>query len=313
LLWQGVRDTNQFSTARSLLHAGYVAALLWYLIRSGHPVSQIQDLRPVAFPRWKYTPWISVLVTVLVLLMVVISVDGVSLLMLLMIVAAGTIIVVWRGEITLRQVIQGILVAMLAFFAGLPMMKNGFVNESFGYLFTILAVPMYIAGGLLLGHTRLGGLQLLTKQYLPALRSFLLGCLLFVPPGLANAASGSTAGSDFTWVKAGWMPLSLPWWSGLIEETWFRLLLVGLVYFLLRPAFPKHPAPAVLAAVLFSGVTFGLWHGRTLDTLITTGLLYGVPFATLFTRRDWEHAVGAHYMVNMIPWVIVFLQNHVLD
>jgi hypothetical protein len=260
ILWQGLRDTNQFSTARSLLHAGYVAALLWYLIRSGHPVSQLQDLRTVAFPRWKYASWIPVLVTVLVLLMVVISDDGVSLLMLLMIVVAGTIIVVWRGEITLR----------------------------------------------------LGGLQLLTKQYLPALHSFLLGCLLFIPLGLANAASGSTAGSDFTWVKAGWMPLSLPWWSGLIEETWFRLLLVGLVYFLLRPAFPKHTAPAVLAAVLFSGVTFGLGHDRTLEAFLPRDSC-GVPFAVLFARCDWEHAVGAHPMVNMIPWVIVFLQHHVVE
>ena len=307
LLWQGVRDTNQFSIARYLLHAGYAAALLWYFVRSGPPVSQLPDLRPAAFSRWKYAPWIPVLVTALLLLMVVISDDGVSLLMLLMIVAAGAIIVIWRREITLHLVIQGILIAIIAFFAGLPMMTNGFVNESFGYLFTILAVPIYIAGGLLLGHTRLGGLQLLAKQYLPATRSFLLGCLLFVPLGLANAASGSPAGSDFTWVKAGWMPFSLPWWSGLIEETWFRLLLVGLVYFLLRPAFPKHPVLAILTAVLFSGITFGLGHGRTLDTLLTTGLLYGVPFACIFARRDWEHAVGAHYMVNMIPWVIVFL------
>lgn len=104
------------------------------------------------------------------------------------------------------------------------------------------------------------------------------------------------------------MPFSLPWWSGLTEETWFRLLLVGLVYFLLRPAFQKHPLCAVLTAVLFSGITFGLGHGRTLETFLTTGLLYGVPFAFLFARRDWEHAVGAHYMVNMIPWVIVFLE-----
>jgi hypothetical protein len=29
----------------------------------------------------------------------------------------------------------------------------------------------------------------------------------------------------------------------------------------------------------------------------------------VFARRDWEHAVGAHYMVNMIPLVIVFLET----
>jgi hypothetical protein len=104
------------------------------------------------------------------------------------------------------------------------------------------------------------------------------------------------------------MPFSLPWWSALLEETWFRLVLVGLVYFLLRPAFQKHPALAVLAAVFFSGITFGLGHGRTLERFLVTGLLYGVPFAALFARRDWEHAVGAHYMVDMIPWLMLVLR-----
>jgi hypothetical protein len=31
--------------------------------------------------------------------------------------------------------------------------------------------------------------------------------------------------------------------------------------------------------------------------------------AAIFARRDWEHAVGAHYMVNMIPWLMVFLET----
>lgn len=198
LLWQGVRDTNQFGTARYLLHAGYAAALLWHLVRSGPPENQLPVIQPIIFPRWKNAPWVPVLVTALLLLMTAISDDGISLLMLLMVVAAGIIIVFWRKEITLGLVILSLLVAVLAYFAGLPMMKNGFVNEGFGYLFTIFAMPVYLAGGLLLGHTRLGGIQLLAKQYLPALRSFLIGCLFFVPLGLANAANGSPAGSEFT-------------------------------------------------------------------------------------------------------------------
>jgi hypothetical protein len=105
------------------------------------------------------------------------------------------------------------------------------------------------------------------------------------------------------------MPLWLPWFSGIAEETWFRLFLVGLCFFLLRPAFPSRPALAVIAAVLFAGVTFGLGHDRTLENFLVTGLLYGVPFAAVFARRDWEHAVGAHDMVNMIPLVIVFLET----
>jgi hypothetical protein len=103
------------------------------------------------------------------------------------------------------------------------------------------------------------------------------------------------------------MPVWLPWWSGINEETWFRLYLVGLCAFLLRPAFHKHPNLVVVATVLFSGIVFGVGHGRTFEGFLTLGLLYGVPFAAIFAKRDWEHAVGAHYMVNLIPAVSAFL------
>jgi hypothetical protein len=105
------------------------------------------------------------------------------------------------------------------------------------------------------------------------------------------------------------MPFSLPLWSGIVEEIWFRLFLVGLIYILVRPALQKRPALSVLFAVLFSAITFGLGHGETfLERFLVTGLLYGLPMAVAFARRDWEHAVGAHYMINMIPWLVVFLE-----
>jgi hypothetical protein len=65
---------------------------------------------------------------------------------------------------------------------------------------------------------------------------------------------------------------------------------------------------AVVATILFSGITFGMSHGFTLERFLVTGLLYGVSLAAIFARRDWEHAVGAHYMINMIPWVMAFLK-----
>ena len=104
-----------------------------------------------------------------------------------------------------------------------------------------------------------------------------------------------------------WMPIWLPWFSGIAEEVWFRLLLMGICFFILRPILKTHPTLLVILVVLFSGITFGLGHERSLDTFLTTGLLYGVPMAAIFVRRDFEHSVGAHYMVNMIPWIIVFL------
>jgi hypothetical protein len=104
------------------------------------------------------------------------------------------------------------------------------------------------------------------------------------------------------------MPLPLPWFSGLTEEAWFRLFLVSLCTLLVRPASSKRPAIAVVSAVLFSAIPCGLGHGGTLvDRFLVTGMLYGLPLALVYVRRDWEHAVGAHYMINMIPWVMVYL------
>ena len=57
----------------------------------------------------------------------------------------------------------------------------------------------------------------------------------------------------------------------------------------------------------YDSITFGLLHGRDMETFLTTGFLYGAPMAVVFARRDWEHAVGAHYMINMPSWVVAYL------
>jgi hypothetical protein len=307
MLWLDVRDTGQYRVARDILNVGYVAALLWYLARSGPSISQLPKIPPFVFPRWKYGPWIPVLGLILIFGLTAISDDGVFIMMLLMIIATVWILLVWRREIKLRSAIQALAVALFAYLGSLPLL-NGFFSEIMFYLLLILVAPMYIAGALLVTRTDLGGVQLWAKRYRHVLRSFLLGCLLFVPLGLFNAAGGSP-GSDITWMNELWMPFWLPKFPAITEETWFRLLLVGISYFLLRPAFPTRPALPILGAVLFSGITFGLLHDRTLEGFLTTGLLYGLPMAVAFARRDWEHAVGAHYMINFIPMLMVFLET----
>jgi hypothetical protein len=310
MLSYGVRNTDQFRVERYILQAGYVAALFWYLGRTGPSVKHLPDLQPLLLQRWKIGRLIPVLSIALLLALTVLSDESLGILLLpLMMLATICILVVWRREIRLRPAVLGLVVAVIAFLGGLPFWHNSFVGKPVFVVFLVFVPPMFIVGGLLFKRTGLGGSQLYAGRYAEALKSFLGGCLLFVPLGLFNAASGSP-GTGHTWVTQSWMPLTLPWYSGITEEAWFRLFLVSLCYLLLRPAFSKRPVLAVVCAVLFSAITFGLGHsGTLLDRLLTTGLLYGLPMAVIFARRDWEHAVGAHYMINMIPWMMVFLET----
>ncbi len=308
MLLLDVRSTDQYNVALYVLQGSYVAALLWYLGRTGPSVNQMPELSPQVFPRWRYGAWVPVMAIALVFALTVVSDDGGDLLMLLLIVATVWILLAWRREIRLRLAAQGLAVALIAFLAGLPLADNELISETWLYLLPGLSLPMYVAGGLLLSRTGLGGIQLIAERYGEALKSLLWGCLLFVPLGLINAAD-SSPGTNITWVTAWWMPFWHPWFSAVTEEIWFRLFLVGLCFFFLRPALQTRPGLAVITAVLFSGLTFGLSHGRTLERFLTTGLLYGVPMATVFARRDWEHAVGAHYVINLIPNLMVFLET----
>ena len=305
-LVHGVRATDEYQGVRHLLHATYVLVLLWFLSSSGLLRSQLPDIEPFMFPRWKYGKHIPVFCILILLFLNAFTDQVVAILPILLIIASIWILIAWRKEIRLRIVVLGLLVSIVALFSGLPFIENGFVGKNVFIIFLIISPFMFVAGWLIFKRTNLGGIQLAGGNYWKALKSFALGCLLFVPLGLINAAEGSP-GSNINWVKEFWMPFSLPWFSGIVEETLDRLLLVGLCYLLLRPAFKRYPIIAVVIAVLFSATTFGLRHGWTMERFLTTGLLYGLPMAVVFIKRDWEHAVGAHYMINFIPWIMVFL------
>ena len=294
-----------FSAIRHILQAIYVGALLWYLARTGSSVNRSSEPGFQLPAQMTISSRLAVLGIALLFVLNIISDNGRDILILLSLITSVVILFVWRRDIRLGLVIQGFAVAIFAYLAGSQWVELGVLSKSWNITLSAFTVPFYIAGGLLFKRTGLGGMRLLSGQYGEALKSVCVGSLLFIPLGLINALGDSIV--DLTAVRDWWMPLWLPWWSGVNEETWFRLFLVGLTYFLLRPAFRKHPSLTMIAAVLFSGITFGVGHGRTLDHFMTTGLLYGVPFAVIFAKRDWEHAVGAHYMVNMIPALIAFL------
>lgn len=306
MLLSGVRNTGQFLGESYILQAAYVFALFWYLIRTGPPINQLPDLSPPILPKRRIGRLMPV---ILIALLLVAEFYDQGILMPLLMLATIWILIIWRRKIGFPAILLGLAVTAIAFLGGLPWIQNQYFEKEIFIVFLAFVMPMFVAGGLLSKPTGLPGSQLYNGRYKKAVASFLWGCLLFVPLGLTNAAAGSP-GSYMTWVDRWWIPLSQPLFSGIVEEVLNRLFLVSLCYLLLRPAFSKRPAIAIVCAVLFSGITHGLRHGGTLlENFLITGLLYSVPMAVIFVRRDWEHAVGAHYMINMIPTLMVFLET----
>jgi hypothetical protein len=306
ILAQRPPQADSYSTVSYVLTAAYAAALLWYLGRSEPFAQQLPEISPL-LKRWKIGRLIPALGIALLLALMAFSDEGVDYLFLTLLIAILWLLVAWHRQIRFRPTVLSLAVTVIAFLGGLPAWQNGLIGTPLFFLLLALTPLMFLAGGLLVQRTHLGGCQLHAGRYGRALVGFLWGCLLFVPLGLMNAIDGPP-GSDLAWVTEWWMPFSLPLFSGIAEEVWFRLFLLGLCYWLLRPAFRTEPAVAVLCAVLFCTISFGLGHGREVDTFITTGFLYGLPMAVVFVKRDWEHAVGAHYMINMVSWLMAFLE-----
>ena len=56
MLKSGARHSGELEIARHSLHVFYVAALLWYLARTGPSLKQLPELRPVLLSRWRLAP-----------------------------------------------------------------------------------------------------------------------------------------------------------------------------------------------------------------------------------------------------------------
>lgn len=307
MLYGETRNKRAPARLRRGLALAYAAVLLWYLVSNGHSIGQLSEFTPLVFADWQFGPLAVALSIALLFFLSVVFDKGAPILFLLYVVVTLIILVAWRRQITGYAAVLGITVSLIAYVTGgILFGKNKLVPKVNVIIFLVVVPPMFIVGSLLAAHTGLERIQLLEREYGNALMSFLWGCVLFIPLGLVNAIDRQK--EEYPWVNRWWKPLVVPFWSGINEEVIFRLFLVPLCYALLRPAFVEHPGLAFIAAVLFSGITFGLSHGRTWKHFVFTGLCYGVPMAVVFATRDWEHAVGAHYMVNFVPWVTAFLK-----
>jgi membrane protease YdiL (CAAX protease family) len=164
--------------------------------------------------------------------------------------------------------------------------------------------PAFSGGVLLMQHTQLGHLRLLEGKPVIVVKGFLVGCLLALPPALLELM-GNMQSQD-TYIIHWWQPLYaiVP---GIAEETWFRLLLLSFCYAVLRPAANQRPRRAIVVAILVSIFAFTFAHSGLNPIGFLYGLLFSMPHALLFIKKDFEHAVGYHFMIDFIRYIAAFI------
>jgi hypothetical protein len=113
--------------------------------------------------------------------------------------------------------------------------------------------------------------------------------------------------SQDTFIVHLWQPLYaiVP---AIAEETWARLFLVTFCYAILHSTSNGRPKGAIVVAILISVLAHGFSHtGIDPIGIIFGSLLYSLPVALLVIKKDFEHAVGYHFMVDLVRYVTAFL------
>jgi hypothetical protein len=126
-----------------------------------------------------------------------------------------------------------------------------------------------------------------------------------VPVALFNLVGllGTLEQTD-SWVRHWWQPAAAVA-PAVAEQTWASLFLVPLTYAVLRAGSHR---PALVAAVVVSALVHGFAHSGVDPVGIVVGsLLFSVPAALLFVRRDLETAVGYHVGVDLVRFVTAYL------
>ena len=106
MLFNGVRNTDQFRTERYILQVAYVLALFWHLSRTGSSIKKLPILSPLLLPKLRIGKLIPVFVIAILL---VAEFFGQGILMPLLMVATIWILIVWRREIELSHILIGLI------------------------------------------------------------------------------------------------------------------------------------------------------------------------------------------------------------
>ena len=207
------------------------------------------------------------------------------------------LILVWlfirfRHEITRTYIVNGLILGGIS---------AGAVYKFIPSLVTVflLITSTFIAGSILNKKYPLTRIQL-NKHSLPlTAKSFFTGCILAIPMAFSNLSDILTT-HPYIWMNHFWQPI-LALGEGVMEETWLRLFLILFIYALISSKTTKKYIP-ILAALVISSVFFGFGHSNyiNIQDCLRLTIFYGLPMGILLIRRDFETAIGYHFMIDFI-------------
>jgi membrane protease YdiL (CAAX protease family) len=104
-----------------------------------------------------------------------------------------------------------------------------------------------------------------------------------------------------------WQPI-LALGAGIMEETWMRLFLIVFIYALISSK-TTNKFIAIITALIISSAFFGFGHSNYISiyNCIILSILYGLPMGFLLIKRDFESAVGYHFMIDFVGAIGVLI------
>jgi hypothetical protein len=282
------------------------AALLWWLASSAPDV-------PSSTARTRYGRFGLVVILAVGLLFSLRTLVGPPLLFALPVLGL-VVLALLRPRLSRLEVVYALLLALVAGVTGLGARWVTFSPLAWAALQVPLVLLSLLAGWSLLRHIGLwqpgiGRSLLLTEGPVPALSNFARGVLIAVPWAFGLVVVG--AANEETWVQSWWQPL-VAIQPAIAEEAWGRVLLVPLVFLAFRPV--AQGRTALTAAVVIMAYWFAYLHtpggSEAVVSTVMIGTLFALPTSYLWLRRGLETAIGFHFWLDFVKFVVAYQLNH---